>query len=241
MRRPPVLVLALAACGRLGFEGTPRPDAATDGAAVDVAPAVCTHLFCDDLEDPLFKVWGGVQLDGTATAERDAGFGRTGGSLHAVSPVGSAIAYRYVDALPPSTTDAWVRAMLYVPSGQMLDIEAISIMDATRSQEIVIGLYDTTMDIHAHGIAADFNAPAAVAPKRDRWTCYELHVRFASPGIAELYVDGALAVTSTPDAIPAPGTSLGRVAVGVASKPTPIAVTLFVDDVAIDTTRVGCP
>jgi len=226
----------LAACGRVGFD-----DAAGDAAQEGDAPGACVHLFCDDLEDPAFGAWGGVQLDGSATVERDAGFGRTGGSLHAVSPVGSAIAYRYVDAFPAvQAGDQWVRFMLYVATGTPLDMEPVSFMDPTRAAEIVFGLFDTDVDVHSHGFATDFNITQPIAAARDRWVCYELHVRFATVGLVELYRDGVLVVASGAPTAPPAGIVLSRLGIGVASKPTTFSAAVWVDDVAADTARIGC-
>jgi hypothetical protein len=244
VRSAPLLAaLSLAACGRLGFEAfEASPDAAIDGAGHDVAPTACTRLFCDDLEDPSFAAWSGSTLDGTATAAHDATFGRSGGSLKAVSPLGTDEADRWVDVFPATQVlDQWVRVMLFVPSGQTLDLEPVSMMDAGRTQEFVMSVYDTDIDIHAHGIAADFNETRAMATPRDRWACFELHVQFSGSGVVELYLDGALLLQRAIATEPTPGTALRRVAVGITSKPTTFSHTVWVDDVVADTARIGCP
>ncbi len=81
-----------------------------------------------------------------------------------------------------------------------------------------------------------------VTPPRDRWVCYELHVRYSTgDGAVELYQDGVLVANYIGTTTAAPATSLRRIAVGVASKPTTTAETVWIDDVAADTSRTGCP
>lgn len=234
--------LGLTAWGRVGFDGGASGDApGGDGPGSDIAVA-CVHVFCDDLEDPAFGAWTGSNVDGGGTAVRDAAFGRTGGSLTATSPVGSSEADRWVDAFPTQpVADQWVRVMVFAPSGQTLDLEPLGIRDGARTQEYVFSLYDSDVDIHAHGIAGDFIVQGAMPP-RDRWVCYELHVRYSTgDGMVELYQDGARVATHTGTTTAAPNTVLRRVAVGIVSKPTSLAEHVWIDDVAADTTRIGCP
>lgn len=227
------------ACGRFGFDAA--GDSADAPLPIDV-PGGCAHPFCDDMEDPAFAAWGGTETDLGAGVVRDPARGYRGGSLKAFSPDGSSLASLYTDTFSALTTaDHWVRVMLYVASGSTLDVEPVHFTDPARTRQIVFALYDTDTDIHAHGIAADFNNTVAIAPPRDQWVCYELHVTFAATGLVELYRDGTRIVSRAIDTSFPAGMPLSRVLVGVASKPTTLAATVWVDDVIADTVQIGCP
>jgi hypothetical protein len=247
----PVLAAMLAgapACGRFGFD-PPSSDAAGGSAdaprpidAPPDVPAACTHRFCDDLEDPAFAAWGGTDSDLGATVVRDPARGFRGGSLKAFSPNGSSLASLYTDTfLGVTSPDHWVRVMLYVASGPALDVEPVHFTDPLRNQQIVFALYDTDIDIHSHFIASNFNETLAQPPPRDQWVCYELHVRFAVAGLVELYRDGTRILSRAIDTSFTAGMPLSRVLVGVASKPTNLAATVWADDVIADTVQIGCP
>ena len=228
------------ACGRVGFDGAVDAPQPID-ARPDVA-AACAHPFCDDLEDPAFTAWAGTETDLGASVVRDPVRGFRGGSLKAFSPNGSALASLYTDTfLGTASADHWVRLMLYVPSGGTLDLEPIHFTDPGRNQQIVFALYDTDTGIHAHFIANNFDETLPLPPPRDRWVCYELHTRFAAAGLVELYRDGTRIVSRSVNTSFNPAMPLSRVLVGVASKPTNLPTTVWVDDVIADTVQIGCP
>lgn len=233
-----LLALGLAGCGRVGFDA-----GGGDGSGPDVA-AACGHLFCDDLNGgAMSPLWSGTEIDQAGNLLLDPGFGRTGGSLEAFGDTGSSRAVRFVDVFPSTASDSWARLMLFAPSAETLDMEPVEIMDAGRSIEYVFSLYDTDVDIHAHGVAGDFNVTQPNAVPRDRWTCYELHVKWASDasGAVELYQDGVRVAQTAAVTNASGGRTAPRLAIGIVAKPTTGAQRIWADDVAADTTRIGCP
>jgi hypothetical protein len=222
-------VLALAGCGRLGFD----PVVPDDGPNV-----TCTAAFCDGFEDVALAAWGHAESGGATTA-RDGSFGFVGASLHAVGPTDGDSAVRFADVYPAATTDQWARVYIFAPSSTTLDVEPLEMADAERTNELVFSLYDDAIDIHAHGMAGDFNRTLMEPPPRDTWSCYELHIVIAANGRVELFRDGALVISEPADTRPPQGT-LERLHVGIASKPNGLSEALFLDEVAADIQRPGC-
>lgn len=235
MRRGALLLIATG-CGRIGFD----PGARVGDGSPDVAPPACTALFCDGFEDVALAAWSGKLVENGSSADHFPDFGFHGSSLKAFAPGGSAVAARYVDVFPAQPpAEAWVRAYVYAPSGATLDLEPVAIANAADTVHLVFSLYDDSFDIHAHGIAGDFGLDETMAPPRDRWVCYELHVAIGAAGAVELYRDGAL-VLAQPNLDTRPADDLSRVLVGIVSKPTQPTAAIHVDEIAIDTRRPGC-
>ena len=226
-----VLMLALSACGRVGFDVT--GDAAVDPCA--------GRLFCDGFEDPQLAKWGGSTISGNATVARDALLARVGASLHVDGQAGSDFAAEFVDVFPLAPPpDEYVRIYIFAPASTTLDNEPVSVANAGRNNQIVFSLYDDSLDIHAHGFAGGFNVTTQTVPPRDRWVCYELHVAIGAAGAVELFEDGMqVAVQTAIDTRPSSG-YLARVLVGMTSKNNLAIEQLNVDDVVADTAPIGC-
>ena len=233
-----MLVLA-AGCGRLGFDVGGELDGGVDGsgAAVDAPP--CSARFCDGFEDPALAAWT-VLVDSGASADRDATVGFRGASLRATSPAGSSIATRYADVFPVVAAEQWVRSYILAPSGGTLDGEPVELTNPAGDHQVVFALYDDDIDIHTHGFSTSISALAGVAPARDTWTCFELHVVIGASGAIELYRDGSLLVSRSGVDTRPPGGDLSRLRVGLPSKPSAVAQQIFVDEVAADLARIGC-
>lgn len=232
-------VVVLAACGRVGFDAVPDRDGPIGDPAdafVDCGPAT----FCDGFEDPALAVWTGTETTGGSTIVRDGAFGYRGASLHATSPAGGDIAVRSVDVFATVQTEIWVRAFIYAPSGFELDLEPVELTDPATSHQLVMSLYTDGADVHSHNFGTDFMLDSTVATPRDRWVCYEMQVVLGSPGSIVLYQDGtALLAAPSMNVVP-PNNDLRRTRVGIASKPTTLGENLFVDNVAVGTTRIAC-
>ena len=235
MERALLLVL-VAGCGRVGFDTA----SLASGDARDAQPPACGRLFCDGFEDVGLAAWHGSQQDAGTTVERVAEFGRVGASLRAAGPVGTNIAAKYVDVFAATGADAWMRVYLFARSGTVLDVEAITLADPMRKHELVLSLYDDSVDLHAHGIAGDFEVTLVEPPPRERWVCWELHVVLGSAGSVELYRDGmSVLQKASLDIVPTAG-ELSRLLVGITSKPPMLEQEVFVDDVVADVARIGC-
>lgn len=233
-----MLLMLATACGRVGFDTVAL--ASDDAAAID-AQALCPDLlFCDGFEDPDLSAWHGTQQNAGTTVERVAGFGRMGASLRAVGPLGTSVAAKYVDVFASTGADAWVRLYVYAPSGIVLDVEAVTLANPTRANELAFSLYDDGVDVHAHGFAGDFEVRMMGAPPRDQWVCWELHLVIGMLGSVELYRDGTFVLGQTSLDTRPTAEDLSRLLVGITSKPMALEQALFIDDVAADESRIGC-
>ena len=237
MRGAWLLVLATA-CGRVGFDAVAL--ASGDAAVPDTSPPCAGWLFCDGFEEPALTAWHGSQEDAGTTVERLATFGRVGASLRTAAPVGTNIAAKYVDVFAPTEADVWVRLYLYAKAGTVLDVEAVTLADPARMNELAFSLYDDGADLHGHGIAGDFEVTLMEAPPRDQWVCWELHVAIGMLGSVELYRDGTFVLGQASLDTRPPAGNLTRLLVGITSKPPTLEQELFVDDVVADDARIGC-
>jgi len=228
------MLALVTACGRVGFD-------AVGGAADAIGDPPCPQLFCDGFESPTLAAWDGAEITGMSAVARDTTQMRTGiAALHVSGQTSSDVADQFVDVFPVvPPTDQRVRVFIYSPSSSALNCEPVALGNPSRNYQFVFSLYDTAFDIHAHSIAGGFNVTRNIAPPRDRWVCYELHVAIAQVGTVELFQDGTLvAVQSDIDTRP-PG-DLGRVFVGMPSKSFDTTEELWVDDVVADTAPIGC-
>jgi hypothetical protein len=89
--------------------------------------------------------------------------------------------------------------------------------------------------------ANGFPISPANALKRDVWQCHELLLDLAtgSDGRVEWRLDGqSMAVVANAPNVPAAG--FGRLNLGVISDPGTAGVHLYLDDVVVSTTQLGC-
>lgn len=234
-----LVALLCAACGRLGFDAPSEDAAPIDARGPDGASDPCAQrLFCDSFDDGLAK-WDGVEPLG-ATVRHEPAFGRSGGSVHAIAPAGTATATLYEDLFTALPAAIYIRMFVFAPSGMLLDLEPLELADVAGAHQIVFSIYDSSIDIHAHAMAGDFMQMSPMDTPRDRWVCMELHVHIGATGSVELFVDGQpllaqLAVDTRP-----PTGELSRMRVGIPSKPAAIPGDLYIDDLVVDTAPIGC-
>ena len=226
---------------------TPTDAGAADSGKPTIyekCPELPGVLFCDSFEDPSFKRWAyTVTHNGTLTLTTDqAHTGAT--SLHAVTgpPASLTEARRATDVLDHQKSGhAWMRFYNWVP-GTVVVTEhfAVAVMG-----EVEVPWHGYELRILPNGI--DINSTPGVYPSaktfpRDRWVCVELHVYIhPSAGFYEAYLDGDLVLTSTPPANTLPAMGLTVAEVGVKYAPqNQDSVEVYVDDVAVATTRIPC-
>jgi hypothetical protein len=77
----------------------------------------------------------------------------------------------------------------------------------------------------------------------DRWVCLEWHLRVAASGWAKLYVDGAEVTALTAPQNTQPNPTLGAIGFGLVAPPGSSATAardLFLDDIIVDNSPIGC-
>ncbi len=90
-------------------------------------------------------------------------------------------------------------------------------------------------------ISATYVQHSATVP-RDRWVCFELHVAIdETAGVIEVYMDGVRGGTrDTLDTVPAAGFDYLLAGIGY-SGPMQDPLTVYLDEVALSTSRLPCP
>ena len=214
-----------------------------DGGPTNFCPDGSAALFCDGFEDPTFSRWSfKVLSNGTLT--RSTTRSRTGaGSLRATTGAASAgTAARYATEVlaRQMSGEIWLRYYYYLPSSTLVNtfFSAGVVSEISPPYDgFALIVHATRVDIAALGITYT----GTLQFPRDRWTCVELHVQIdPTAGIYEAYLDGMLAVRSSPtDTLPADGYTSAEVGVhyaDVAQGPLDV----YVDDVVVANTRIAC-
>jgi hypothetical protein len=232
-------------------------DAGTDAGAADsgvVASQKCLErpgaLFCDSFEapDPDFMLWSYEALT-NGTVARSTTRARTGQwSLRSATTQGAGTQARLatLELNKQMSGDAWVRFYNWVPSSveiqQHFSIGIISEEDPPWNGFEVRILNGDIVDLNtASALVVVDGVTPKVTYTRDAWVCVEMHVFIdAIAGFYEAYLDSTLAVRSPmTDTTTASGYSAAEV--GVHYAPTDQGpVELFVDDVVVARSRIGC-
>jgi hypothetical protein len=238
---PPDVSDAAVDATSISADGAPSDvGAPSDAGAASDAPAACTSIFCEDFESGGFDagLWStnvGYAADTTMQIETDrVHSGKYAARAHLDMAGGFAFLKRMT---PPSlTTDAWGRAYFYIDEDQAMGHTGLAHfgqLEIGFSGDLVQLTYYPTSGENPRGYQ-DAAVPL------ERWSCFEWHVSTSTPDIT-LYIDGTLVATYAPyqaDAtVPAFDTfELGLETHGAGSK----AYENVVDDVAIDSNRIGC-
>ena len=217
-----------------------------DGGTIAIWPKCPERpgvLFCDGFEDPDMSRWAyPVFHNGTVTLASMPVRTGTASLLAKTEVAAPGTEARWAtDVLAHQKSgDAWLRFYDWVPStftvtrhfsvGVMSEIEMPYMGFELR-------ILPSLVDINAtNGVF-----PSTLSFPRDQWVCVELHV-FIDPnvGVYEAYLDGVLAVRSPPtNTLPAGGFTAAEVGVHYAD-PNQGPVAVYVDDVAVGTSRIPC-
>jgi hypothetical protein len=249
-----VLLVAIAACGRVAFAPAPAPvpdasdplgDGATDDARV-VQSCAITHpqaLLCDGFEATDMGPWNYlVQQQGRAertTARAFLGAASLETETFDVS-VTKAARWGLSDLFSGlDAGDLYVRAYLQLSSATQIVDHASILVVANGSPpypSTFVLLRPGTLSVLTDGvgIAVPYAFP------RDRWVCVQLHIAIASDGYTELSVDGEqVARTAAMNTRVAGGYTTLDVGVHYATAPQP-PVQLWIDEVVADTSPIAC-
>ncbi len=246
MLRAGLLVLAVAGCGRLGFEAASIDlDAGERGA--DAALTPCAFELCDGfeagaLDTSLWTIDPMVTRD-TAVAHRGTASARM--HVDAIAPNETAAATLSESRTLASSRELWVRGWF-----------RLSALPASGNELDVIALAQSTAADAAHSVfvAADqvgFRLPSGIAASTmialpiDTWFCLVWHVRLAASGGAvdlsgELF-DGGSATGGQTDTVPP--ISVLRLGIRFAAPQVTVQqppLDLWLDDVLVDSAPLTC-
>ncbi|HUS29086.1 MAG TPA: hypothetical protein VMZ53_11265 [Kofleriaceae bacterium] len=245
-------VFALTACGRLSFDDGTH-DAAqgdgrngdsgpiADGPGVDCHVSHASAIFCDGFENGMTP-WGYSVIDqGTV----DTTTLRAWGGTHAleVHTPDSAIykSARWGSFLPSAITtgELFVRQYMWLPSSVASSQVSLIVTGngATPFPSTFMFLLGPELVISTD--TNSFSTPDVLP--RDRWVCFEMQTHIdPTAGFVKITFDGSTAFqTPLTDTDVAGGYTNVDVGVHYATDTQP-AVSLWIDDVVVDTNPIGC-
>jgi hypothetical protein len=234
-----------------------RADAqdATDG---DASTFVCPDaaIFCDDFESEPSTLprWNGKaavlpstldvtqsrafhgasSMHASVSDTADSGAVQASDAVKFFAPMGdgSTFALRaYVYVTAPIETDAFFQLLHQNDNGHFINLGSSS--DPAHCQNSVlpcVGTYLTGSTDVATGSGAALPIGA--------WTCLEWVVTVATAGHETVYVDGAVAIDVALDTMAGQTTGYDAVSAGLAGAYGTEGI--FIDDVVVDTKRIGC-
>lgn len=220
-----------------------------DGGAGECSGEHAGALLCADFEArELTASWDdGVTIEDAGAIERTTTRAHQGhGALHATSDGSMSVAVVSKTFAPLRSGEVDFRAYVYVPAGEQ-----------TRTMNIFFVGYEPTpdpfqgVDFNLEDGAVQVYSPQADPERqtgtlqipRDRWFCFRAHVVISDDrdkGAVQAYVDDELALDATGiDTLPAGGVRQFRAGVDWSSEQE-TEFDVYMDDVVLDTERVGC-
>lgn len=220
------------------------PDAAIDDTRCDDLHAGA--IFCDGFEGADgFARWTSRYMAGATLAPSATQTFLGAGSLHAqVMDAGGSTAVRRLLDSPITSGDIYLRAWVYLP-GSFTITGSFSLLQAGYDAS---PWYHLSIGISATGLAEIFidseagaRSPTGALVPRDTWVCMEAHVAIANTGgVAELWMNGTLEAQVT-DFDTQPALGYERIVAGIPYTDAAQAATeVYLDEIVLSTTRVGC-
>lgn len=222
-------------------DATPDADATIDAEVEDADSAVrmcegLSSVLCEDFEDPNLNS-NYLVRKGPSDSFELSSMAHTGNqSLKITNVLGSDFAeFNFDGILPPSTEETWVRAWFYMPDDQ----EGIALLDLKGST----GSYAIYSEGPPYSSLASNNyTPEVVAnfgsaiPAME-WFCLEMRVNYDGPRFVQAYVNSLLsAFTEQPLTEPLTDMHIGV----IYRNPADPDVVLYLDDLVVSNTRIGC-
>jgi hypothetical protein len=243
MRRVALLAL-LAGCGRVGFGTHDAPNVIGDGVIVGDAAVTCPAdaILCDDFETGNLSNWSRQVIGGTAASVDVTTSFRHGGT-HALQlsyPGGSgtsgaaAVAFGHMVNTGTLAIREWVESPDPLTKFNLVLTET----NLVTGQFVTAGGNNSALWVsseqNAGGTLVDHNSsvPTAIG----QWTCVEAVITIASPSQVQLFIDGAQVVSATLNDT-APAYTETQIGLTRADQSGDL---LYVDDVAIAPSRIGC-
>lgn len=249
-----MLVVMLAACGRIGFPNGGSDDISGDGGGGDGASGdggplldcTMTHptaTFCVTFEEPGMGDWDYTVLDeGSAeltTAREYRGshsleIQTTGVDAYKAARWGKNYVFDALDS-----GDLYLRQYVWLDSATTVNDQlSIAVIGNDQPPYPASNVLLVPGEIHANtqngGGVADYEYP------RDRWTCLLLHIDIGPNGAIEVFVDETRVVSRT-GIDTRVGGGYTNVDVGVHyATPNQSASHMWIDEVVADTKPVGC-
>ena len=228
--------------------GDARADAGADADAGPIPCAQSTALFCEDFENGLNGgVWQQTQMGGTAVVDGTrphrgaASFHSRTNAVAGGSPNLAAVIKHY--ASPSFPAHFFVRHFLYAPSPlpSASGEQFLSIQENTSPYPGVgLGLTGGALQRSNWNVSPVNVATAPTQFPQDAWVCIESDVTVSPNGPMDVSVNGQTISALHGDA---PIPTLTILSIGAAFYPAASgqpAFDLWIDDIVIDTSPIGC-
>lgn len=241
-----LLLLCVAACGRIGFEETRAGDGGS--GAADAASGLCADvLLCSGFEKQGLPAWQQQIVLGGATLSTTTDRSFRGQRSLKVEVFQSGDEAVVAKQLPQSfaSGELWVRGWVFIPGAYNANSFAGLVylsesaaprqyLDATLTSDTACVFREKS----ATGSDIDECATVALA---DQWRCFEWKVLLGTEGEMALFVDSQLVAETGTRNMEVQGGGYSYVNLGQAdpidSKP---GAPIYIDDVIISRERVGC-
>lgn len=239
------MLVVLAACGRVAFDGVDAPSAdapSADAPSADAPSGGCPafSLFCDDFESGDFSRWTFTDVDAPAVLV-----------VANTTPFQGAFV---LDAnSPPNAVSLQASANYHFAvrsTGVLAGRFYFQLQTPLANYSSMIGFYDGDDDYVAIGGDEDANWVASeestagglmdlrttiATPPTGSWNCAELVYTFA-PAQLQLFVNGT-AVIDVPSTVS--GASFLRMLIGI-TRADAVGFHVLIDDVVLADQRIGC-
>lgn len=217
--------------------------ASGDADAADAAP-VCKALFCEDFESGTLDTtrWeqdNGYDAANTVTVQAaKAGHGKYAARAHLATAGGFSF-IRAKAPFPALANELWGRAYVFQTIDVTVGHNALVKIENAAASVLEIGQSQGKVQLTFYPPGGEAPAGYQTSIPRMAWTCMEWHMKQASPQI-ELFADGASLATYTyggAATIP----TFTSIKLGIETHvASPSAYDVYIDDVALDTARIGC-
>jgi hypothetical protein len=222
-----------------------RPDLARPDLAM---PPIVPALFSDGFENGIQgSIWTRTETKGTVAIDPNR-VHRGFYSLHAhvnALPAGGSVQAQIVETMTVPLPDVYVRVFVLVPNG--FDPASVSIVAVDQAAtahrgirlNLVQGSLGTVNNVPTPAVTLTATTPAIPT---EEWVCLEWHVRVASNGFAQAFVNGAEATALSGPQNLLPNPTIGEIGLGLtATAPGNAAARdLWFDDLAVGAGPVGC-
>ena len=241
------------------YDYDPRPDAGDIDAltitTADSGSTTCSHLLCEDFEDPApLQRWGvtnfysTIEVDGTR-------FHRGARSLHVrLTDPQNDPSYDPAHLVPTQgeisrelgpLSDYFMRFYVYAPPlpGEQIRIAAIQENHPEDYPDVSLWLNEGHLDVTFPDFSSRESSDSVAS---NDWACVEWQVTIGNPGAVRAWIWGAPAealapVTSDTSKVGAAADQLAVVGAAIfAEHPVFSSHDLWFDDVVVDARRIGC-
>lgn len=238
-----LVIVLVAACGRVGFDELHDAARDNDGAA-DQDTSLLTDcevhagaLLCEDFEAGLGRWPTQMGTTNAVVAPVYAGTGALASSIQAYPD------FAYIGMAMPALTpepSLYVRARVFVPS--TFSVGHINLINIDASATEGVSIYLTATDIAVYRSTPEQGSVTAPLVARDEWLCVELALGVADTGgTIELRVaDQVVANGGGFDTRPTGGFNDLKVGIPFSATQQSGPVTVYLDNIVVDVTPIGC-